>query len=332
MSATQAYPWLAVRPYELLCTLCYRGEAEGAAVPPRIAMILEAVRTQPQQPITVTCNAGDIYGYQEPSADEAPGGRSEYQRKRDLDVLQRLDLLPGSTFPARVLFMRLLKTIPSVAGLCSYETTTGPAWAGCPRATGGSYERACEEGITALIPPRDKDVLTAEKQASMQALCDTDEASIRPHILLCAVCQYGGGTRPPFEPDNLPDLMQMIFHEGRKLRIKLVQGADWMMCAPCPSLIPEVDGCVCGRIGSGGLYNELKDLNMLQRLGLTYGTSMDARELFKLVFEKIPTVAGVCALHNWEHPPYSVWWDPCGTKTLPSGYEKGRDELLALLT
>jgi hypothetical protein len=102
-----------------------------------------------------------------------------------------------------------------------------------------------------------------------------------------------------------------------------------MMCAPCPSRIPELNACVCGPIGSGGLYNELKDLNVLQRLGLTYGTTRKARELYRLIFKKIPTVAGVCALKNEDHPRDSLWWDPCGDLKPPTPYEKGREMLRA---
>jgi hypothetical protein len=100
-----------------------------------------------------------------------------------------------------------------------------------------------------------------------------------------------------------------------------------MMCAPCPSAIRKLNACVCGPNGSGGLYNELKDLNVLQKLGLTYGTTMNAKELFKLVFDRIPTITGTCALKG-NSPPHSVWWDPCSQLTLPSNYEKGREILM----
>jgi hypothetical protein len=106
-----------------------------------------------------------------------------------------------------------------------------------------------------------------------------------------------------------------------------------MMCAPCPSRVPGLNACVCGPIGNGGLYNELKDLNVLQRLELTYATKMRARELYKLIFEKITTVAGVCALANHDNPPDSLWWDPCGGQPNPCpSYQKGRDMLMKELT
>jgi len=110
--------------------------------------------------------------------------------------------------------------------------------------------------------------------------------------------------------------------------VTLVPGADWMMCAPCPHRVDALNSCVCGTIGSGGLYNEMKDLNVMQRLGLTYGTTLPAREIYKLIFERIPKTDGVCALDN-RIAEISVWRDGCG-RTVPAcpGYLKGRAALM----
>jgi hypothetical protein len=113
------------------------------------------------------------------------------------------------------------------------------------------------------------------------------------------------------------------------LVIRFARGADWMMCAPRPSRVPDLNAWVTGPIGSGGLYGELKDLNVLQRLGLTFTSKMKARELYKLIFDKIPTVAGVCALTNHDNPPDSLWWDPCGRTPSPCpSHQKGREMLM----
>lgn len=216
-----------------------------------------------------------------------------------------------------------------MAGICGYDTISSDAWKGCPKAKEGHYEKGHSKGLAAVIPPRREEELREEKARSVQALYSAKEVRVRPHILLCAVCQYGGGVRPPFEPDNLPEFLELVLKTDQDLVVTLVRGADWMMCAPCPSRVPELNACVCGPIGSGGLYNELKDLNMLQRLDLTYGTMMPARELFKLIFDRIPTVTGVCALNNGDNPPDSLWWDPCGDAKRPGNYEKGREMLMA---
>jgi hypothetical protein len=84
-------------------------------------------------------------------------------------------------------------------------------------------------------------------------------------------------------------------------------------------------------LGSGGLSNEKRDLDMLQVLGLSFGSTMKARDLFRLIFEKIPTTQEICRRDN---PSPSVWWDGCGENNLKQGnanYEKGRRELMERL-
>lgn len=320
---------LAVRPYHLLCAICSLGGDGAVAGRKGAKRILDAVRKNPDAPIMVACNAGHAYVYQDPgTSDDTPEG-ADFNRKRDLDILQKLDLPPGGVLPARILFKRLLDRIPTVCGICGYDTVTGDAWKGCPKAKSGDYERGRGKGIAALIASRSEKDLAQEKEASLKALCATQEVKVRPHILLCAVCQYGGGTRPPFKPDNLPELLQMVLRKDCDLVVKLVSGADWLMCAPCPSRVVEMNACVCGPISSGGLYNELKDLNVLQKLGLTCGATMKARDLFKLIFERIPSATKVCALDNGDKPANSFWWDPCGAKEPPTNYEKGREMLMA---
>jgi hypothetical protein len=321
-------PSLDIRPYQLLCLVCSLGEEPAGPKNAALKKILKTVRAHPDIPMTLRCNAGDVYACHDPGVSEdTPEGR-DYNIKRDLDVLQALDLAPGSTLPARVVFARLLTRVPSVSGICAYETVTSEAWKGCPRAAGGHYEKGRAKGLAAIIPPPSEEELAKEKAASMKALNSAEEVTVRPHIVVCAVCQYANGVRPPFKPDNLPEMLDIILNKNPDLRITLVRGADWMMCAPCPSRNAELNACVCGKNKSGGLYNEMKDVNVLQRLGLTFGVTMKARELYKLIFEKIPTVAGVCALNNNDLPSYSVWRDSCGDAKRPGPYEKGREQLM----
>ena len=137
--------------------------------------------------------------------------------------------------------------------------------------------------------------------------------------------------RPPFVEDNLPEFLERVLTRTPDVPVTLVRGADWAMCAPCPSRVPALNACVTGRFSSGGLYNEMKDLNVLQALGLTYGTTMKARDLFRLIFEKIPGGYGVCALPQGDLPETSAWRDACGKTQGPYGHEKGRELLLARL-
>ena len=325
------YPPLTVRPYQLLCVVCSIGATDSAPMSEKTRAIREAVRATPDMPITVVCNVGDVYVYQDPGTQEdTPEGR-DFNRKRDLDILQRLDLAPASTLPARTLFLRLLKQIASVDGICGYAAVTSGAWKGCPRAQTGSYENGHEKGVDAIVPPRSEEEMASEKEASLKAMHSARAVTIRPHILLCAVCQFGGGTRPPFKADNLPELLDMILHENPDVPIKLVEGADWMICAPCPNRAPALSACV-NVLGAGGLSNQKRDLDMLQKLGLEYGSTVKARDLYRLIFEKIPTTSEICQRDGNCCP--SVWWDPCGesnVKQSTANYEKGRNELMERL-
>lgn len=317
-----------VRPYQLLCLICASGATDSGPADPRLRKLLAAIRRDPDRPITLRCNAGDVFAYQDPSPDQDTPEGTDFNRKRDLDILQRLSWPPGVTLPARVALMCLLKQITAVTGICGYDTVTAPAWRGCAMAGSGNYERGQQKGIAALIPPRDEVEMAREKAASLQALCAATEVTVRPHILLCAVCQYGGGTRPPFKPDNLPEFLQMVLHERPDVPVRMARQADWLMCAPCPRRVPALNACV-NVLGAGGLSNEKRDLDTLQKLGLEFGSVMPARALFRLIFARIPSTQEICRRAGNTCP--CVWWDGCGESNVKAGnadYAKGRELLM----
>jgi hypothetical protein len=278
-------------------------------------------------PITLRCNVGDVFAYQDTgTADDTPEG-AEFNEKRDLEILYKLNLIPGCTLPARIIFNRVLDTIEEVSGICGYPSLTSDSWKGCPKANSGDYERGREQGIEAIIPTRDKDEMNRDKEESLAAMYEAEAISIRPHILLCAVCQYGGGTRPPFPEDNLPELIELILKKPDTL-LTMAPCADWMMCAPCPYRAPGLNACVNNN-GSGGLPNQMRDLRVLQKLGLTYGSESKARDLYKLIFKRIPGTLEICRIG---HSRPSVWWSGCGAATANSeSYDKGRKMLMTAM-
>jgi len=327
---------LVIRPYQLLCTICSLGEEgdSGAEQYQRCKEIRDAVRRNPDIPVTLSCSAGALYSYQESGIEEDTPESEEFNRKRDLDVLQILSLPPGITLPARALFKTLLMGVSTVSGLCAYNTVTGNAWKGCPLANTGNYERGQEKGINALIPPRSEEEMAAEKKKSLEALSAAEEVTVRPHILACAVCQYGEGLRPPFKEDNLPELIDLIINKKPDIRIKLVRGADWMMCEPCPGRIPELSAC-SHVWGYGEMDSQKRDLDLLQKLGLQFGSTMKAREFYRLLFERLTTTHGIpdtCLKYN---AMPSVWWDECAGHLYQANprakYEKGKRELMEKL-
>jgi hypothetical protein len=335
---------IVLRPYQLLCTICSIGEGNIDFNDEKI----KAIRENPDIPVTLVCNAGDVFTFQDPgNADDAHGSK-EFNRKRDLEILQRTDLTPGVTLPARIILHRIWDRIEHVSGICDCGEMTSETCKGCPKAQAGFYEKGREISLlyavptcgsqldfseadlpkakNALIVPRTKEERAEAKRKSLEEVYHADAISIRPHIVLCSICQYGDGTRPPFQGDNLPETLQFIL-KNPTAKIRFAEAADWMMCAPCTSYT-KCHACV-NIEGHGGLANQLRDVRVLQILGFGYGDVINAHELFCLIFERIPSTASVCGTISKGVSEPSVWDDACGhhSENQPA-YIKGREELI----
>jgi len=318
------YSEMNVRPYQLLSVVCALGGDRAEARETKIKKLRDAIRKTPDRPLTLQCNVDEVFGYQDPgAADDTPEG-TEFNLRRDLEILHKLNLFPGATLPARMIFNRVWDRIEDVAGICSYGRATSEAWKGWSKAKQACYRRGHRRGIQALIPLREARDMLADKKKSLAAMARAGAIDVRPHILLCSLCQYGAGTRHPFAEDNLPELVQLILKKP-DTRIRMVPHADWMMCAPCPFREPGTNACVNNK-GSGGLPNQMRDLRVLQKLGLTFGSILPARELYQRIFARIPGTLEICQLDS-ARP--SVWWTGCGSATADSAnYAKGRKQLM----
>ena len=178
-----------------------------------------------------------------------------------------------------------------------------------------------------MRPMRTAEEMTRDKADSLAAMEAAESIRVRPHILLCSVCQYGGGTRPPYPEDNLPELLALIL-EKPDTRVTMSPHADWMMCAPCPYRAADINGCVNNR-GAGGLANQMRDLRVLQKLGLTFGSTLTGHELYRRVFDRISGTLEICRI-DVSRP--SVWWTGCGAATIDSeNYVKGKELLMAAM-
>ncbi len=363
-----SWPRMTLRPYQLLCAICTLGEDPTGAKAGKLKPILEQISRNPNTAITLRCNVREVFGFQTSGADEDTPEGADFNNKRDLDILYRLQFPPGITLPARILVNHLLERITTSRGICDPPGGTAEVWKVCPkadqdyyekgrqlqrtlclgscgdRAKGITYEQARAKGIVVLVPPRTLEDLAHEKKASLAAMYRAKHTGIpvKPHILLCAVCQYGGGVRPPcpenqygpaqplptgYPDDNLPELVDLILKDP-EARITLTEGVPWTVCGPCPGWDRQAEACV-HVLGHGGLTNQLRDLRMLQILGLHFGDTMNGQELFRRIFERIPNTVAVC---RFESPATSLWHDGCGdnTENNPS-YEKGRKELMQKL-
>ncbi|MDH7568792.1 MAG: hypothetical protein QHJ73_04320, partial [Armatimonadota bacterium] len=93
-----AFVPMTLRPYQLMCMVCYLAEGEEA-LPARLREVLRQLREDPHQPVMLRCHADGVYAYQNPGREEDTPEGELFNEKRDLDILQRMGLVPGAVRP-----------------------------------------------------------------------------------------------------------------------------------------------------------------------------------------------------------------------------------------
>jgi len=317
---------LAVRPYQLMCVICRIGAGcTDDLDDPRLTLILQTVRQDPKAPLTIRCNVDTVYRYQNPGHEEDSPEGTLFNAKRDLDIVQKLGLVPGDTRPAIDMFERVIARIPQSTGICGYGEQTSNTWRGCPQAASGHYEKGRELGIHAVIPPRDPREKAAYKRSSAAAIYQAAVLQIRPHHLLCMSCFHGGKDRlVPIEEDNLFEAIDAI-QKRPDIPVKLIAGVC-MICPPCGKYDPASRLCVGGR--SMALRDQKKDLDVLQKLGLQYGDTLPARKLFQLLYERILSTREICGYGDGE--ARAPEWSICSGAPNDEPYQKARAAQLGI--
>jgi hypothetical protein len=290
------------------CPLFEHGEAEE---------ILDRVRRDPTLTIRLESHADEIPHYE--CLDAGHYSRLDPEqvlnRKRDLDVLQRLGLVPGSVRRARYLYTLLLERIETPDGICAYDT---PGWEGCPLARSGAYESIRGQGWQAVVYCRSDEERQEYRERNVQRIEGDDRLYIRSHHLMCLCCWYAGGQgQEPRPNDTIYELLQRIRREP-EVPIVLVEGCC-EACDCCDGFHPETGRCV----HAGGLIRDYKkDLDVLQKLGLMPGAALPARELFDLLFERIASTREICGYGDGV--VRSEEWRICGGPEGNPGYELTR--------
>ncbi|MBM3501133.1 MAG: hypothetical protein FJX74_20975, partial [Armatimonadetes bacterium] len=142
-------PALSVQPGQLLGAVCARGGLECPLLPPEEARpLLDRLASDPTAAIRLLSDADEVPHHTAFAPASAP---AVLNRKRDLDVLQRLGLMPGDTRRARYLYELLFSRIETPNGICAHDT---PGWEGCPHARSGVYERVRAQGWQAMVHAR----------------------------------------------------------------------------------------------------------------------------------------------------------------------------------
>ncbi len=307
-----------VRPYQLMCMICRPGDQQGAAYPfaKRLDGIVKAIHADPARPVTLRCNVDTVYEYQNPGREyDTPEG-DLFNDRRDLAILQRLGLVPGATRPAIDLVSRVFKAIRTVDGICGFQRETPE----CSLAKTGNYARGIEKGMDAIIPPWEARQKHRAKCSSTKAIYEAETLHIRPHHLLCMACFYNGGRDlKPISEDNLYEVIDVVQkHPG--IPVTLVKG-PCMICPPCSRYCPKTNKCIGGN--SMGLRDQKKDLDTLQVLGLTYGDTLPAAKLFRLLFARTHSTTEICG--NGTGVRTAPEWNVCGGPRGNPGYVRSRE-------
>ena len=315
-------PAIEIPARQLLGTVCACGGADcplfnacdGAAE------ILTRVKSDPTATIRLTTDADRIPHYTALNDEDYAALDQEalFNRKRDLDVLQRLGLAPGDTRRARYLYELLLERVETPDGICAFDT---PGWHGCALATSGAYERIREEGWKALVFDRTVEAKANARQLSAERVRTDPILKLRPHHLMCMSCWYGaGGDKAPRGNDALDIVLERIKTDPQA-KIMLVEG-NCEACHCCDGFHPGSTRCVhaCGLV-----RDYKKDLDVFQKLGLMPGAVMNARELLMLIYDRIASTREICGYGTGE--VNSREWRICGSPEGNPGYATAREAL-----
>jgi hypothetical protein len=307
---------LDVRPYQLMCLICRGPEMGGDA---RLAALRDAIHKEPDRPLRLRCRCSGVYRFQNPARDDdTPEGRL-FNELRDLTILQRLGLVPGDMRPAREVLTRIIETVHTTDGICSFGANGPLARRGCARAAGRAYEEGRQRGLADIIPPRPLDERSEAKRNSAASVLAAGALRIRPHHLMCMACFHGGGEAiAPIAADNLQEAIVAI-QRNPQIPVTLVEGCC-MICPPCAQYDPATGLCVGG--GAMSLRDQKKDLDVLRRFGLAYGDTLPASELFALLFEVVRTTTEICG--NGTGVETAPEWRVCGGAKGSAGYVKAR--------
>ncbi len=310
---------ITMQARHLLSTVCTLG---GAACPlmqkERAQEVLDAVKRDPTVTIRLESSADEMPHYEDLDDEyySALDPEEILNRKRDLDVLQRLGLVPGSVRRARYLYELLFERIETPDGICAYDT---PGWEGCPLARGGAYESVRAQGWRAVVYCRTDEEREEYRERNVEAIYNGERLYVRPHHLMCLCCWYAGGEGDAPRPnDSIYEILQRIRREP-EVPIVLVEGCC-EVCDCCDGFHPETGRCVHG----GGLIRDYKkDLDVLQKLGLMPGATMKANELFDLLFERIASTREICGYEDGIVRAQE--WTICGGPEGNPGYVTTRE-------
>lgn len=300
---------IELEPRLLLCINCKRGGGDGLEGD-KVKEALKRIEENPELHIKLTGAFDEIGARTELFYNQTP-----VERRKDLDVLQRLGLCYGDTRSARDLFYQITQEIKTLYGICIYADNEYGAWEECPLSRKEYYKK----GSKALGQAQPVDEMQKAKAESCSALEKADHIVIRAHHLLCIVCYIGNEKNDiPLAEDNLYEAWVKMRNDP-DIMVTMVEGpGECCICPPCHSYVTNRGICVA----ACHLRDRKKDLDTCLALGITPGMTLSARELYKRIYDRIPHVSTICAYDKTT----SYEWQGCGTVhtgRYETGLEKG---------
>ena len=310
---------ITMRAHHLLSTVCVLGGTQCPLLgEDRAHEILGAVGSDPTVTIRLMSDVDEVPHYTTLGPDDYSkiDRQALLSRKRDIDILQRLGLVPGDTRRARYLYELLFANVETPEGICAYDTA---GWEGCALARSGAYESIRAKGWTAVVYSRTDEERAEYRRRNVEQINNGEGLFIRPHHLMCIACAYPGGEGDtPRDNDTIYEILQRMKRDP-DVPITLVEGAC-EVCDCCDGFHPETTRCVHG----GGLIRDYKkDLDCFQKLGLWPGDTLPARELFDLLFKRIPSTRDICGYGDGI--VRSNEWSICGGPEGHPGYARSRE-------
>jgi len=237
------------------------------------------------------------------------------EKKRDLDVIQKLGLAMGDTRTARDLFSLINERIFNINEICEYNAAYGGEWHECPLARTNCWQR----GSKIITEIRSEAEMQQYKISSCKGIEEADHIKIRAHHLLCIVCFIGRDDNDkPIPEDNLYEVW-MKMRNNPDISVTVIEGpSECMICPPCHSYNPERGIC----IATCHLRDRKKDLDTMMKLGIKPGDTLPAKEIINRIYKFIPTVIGLCSYDTVTSPE----WSCCGnakTGRFENGLKKG---------
>ena len=309
---------MEMRPHELLSVICtVGGQKCPLLTADRARELIEKLRT-PSCRIRLITNADAVPHYQERTQHEWQhiDPADVLNRKRDLDVLQKLGLAPGAVVRSRYVVEWLFRKITTLVGVCCWDTL---GWEGCPFARNGTYEQMREIGASAVVSIPDAADVARRNALAAKEIETADHLYIQAHILMCICCDYDGGQGGSKRGmDELYELRNKMI-DNPDIPVTLVDDGLCMACGSCDGYDIPSRRCV----HQGGLIrNFKKNMDTLQKLGLMPGDTLKARDFYRLLFEKIPSTKLICSFGDGIVT--SPQWTICGGPEGHPGYERTR--------